>query len=128
MNRLAIYRDVALEVLQELMARIAEAESAGIARSQIAIDPGFGFAKNADQSRTLLQRLSLFLNLGCPIIAGLSRKRFVGAMAGVDDAGSRDAASIAAGLAALAAGASVLRVHDVAGTVQAVRVWQALAV
>jgi dihydropteroate synthase len=127
MASLARYDDVGAEVLAELAERVAHAEAAGIARDAIAIDPGFGFAKNAEQSRELLARLSLFVNLHCPIIAGLSRKRFVGDMAGVAKAGARDPASLAAGLAALSQGADILRAHDVAGAVQALRVWRVLA-
>ncbi len=127
MNGLAVYYDVAQEVVQELADRIAAAEAAGVMRSQIAVDPGFGFAKRAAHSQELLRRLSLLLNLGCPIVAGLSRKGFVGKLAGVADRKARGPASIAAGLVALSRGASILRVHDVAQTVQAVRVWHALA-
>jgi dihydropteroate synthase len=127
MNRLARYEDVGAEVLAELAGRVEAAEAAGIARELIAVDPGFGFAKNAAHSRELLSRLSLFVNLQCPIIAGMSRKRFVGEMAGVAEAQARGPASLAAGLAALSQGATVLRVHDVASTVQTIRVWKALA-
>ncbi len=126
MQSLAVYRDVAAEVVQELALRIAAAEAAGVARAQIAVDPGFGFAKLARHSQELLRHLSSLLNLGCPIIAGLSRKEFVGKLAGVTDPKARGPASIAAGLIALSQGASILRVHDVAQTAQAVRVWHAL--
>ncbi|MBV8911868.1 MAG: dihydropteroate synthase [Acetobacteraceae bacterium] len=127
MNSLARYRDVAAEVLTELRELVSAAEAAGVVRERIAVDPGFGFAKRGAQNRELLARLSLFVNLRCPIIAGLSRKRFIGEMAGVAEARGRGPASIAAGLAALSQGAAVLRVHDVAATVHAVRVWRALA-
>jgi dihydropteroate synthase len=127
MNGLARYGDVAAEVLAELGARVASAEAAGIARDRIAIDPGFGFAKVGAQNRELLARLSLFVNLRCRIIAGMSRKRFVGEMAGVADAAARGPASLAVAMIALSQGATILRVHDVAATIQAVRVWQALA-
>jgi len=126
MNSLARYGDVGAEVLAELAQRVAAAEAAGIDPAAVAVDPGFGFAKNAAQSRELLQRLALFVNLRGPIIAGVSRKRFVGKMAGVDDALARGPGSIAAGLAALSQGASILRAHDVADTIQAIRVWRAL--
>lgn len=123
MEECAVYSDVAMDVVAELQERIDAAVNGGIARTAIAIDPGFGFAKNASQSVELLKRLSLFVNLSCPIIAGLSRKRFVGQMAGVSEPGERDVASVAAGLWAVSQGASVLRVHDVRATVQALRVW-----
>lgn len=127
MRGLTQYGDVAADVLAELAGLVHRAEAAGVVRDRIAVDPGFGFAKTAAQSRALLDRLSLLVNLGCPIIAGLSRKGFVGGMAGVSDPQARGPASVAAGLVALARGAVVLRVHDVLATVQAVRVWRALA-
>ncbi|MDT7951155.1 MAG: dihydropteroate synthase [Acetobacteraceae bacterium] len=126
MNSLAHYADVTTEVYAELTDRVNAAVRAGVARERVAVDPGFGFAKNAQQSADLLRNLALFVNLRCPIIAGLSRKRFVGALAGVDLAAERDAASIAAGLFAVERGASVLRVHNVRATVHALRVWTEL--
>lgn len=128
MDSLARYEDVAAEVMSELTARIDAAVAAGVARDCIAIDPGFGFAKTNSQSVDLLRRLSLFVNLGRPIIAGLSRKRFVGTLSQVEDPAERDAASLAAGLFAVCQGASVLRVHNVRATVQALRVWTELNV
>jgi len=127
MNSLARYVDIGAEVLAELAALIAVAEEAGIERHRIAVDPGFGFAKIGGQNRELLSRLSLFVNLNRPIIAGMSRKKFVGEMAGVAEAGARGPASLAAGLAALSQGATILRTHDVSATAQAIRVWRALA-
>ncbi len=126
MAALARYGDLGAEVLSELAERIADARSAGIAPEQIAVDPGFGFAKTAAQSTELLCRLPLFFNLSCPIIAGMSRKSFVRIMAGVGAAKDRDTASVAAALLALSGGATILRVHDVAATVAAVRIWQAV--
>lgn len=127
MQALAVYDDVAAEVLAELAARIATAEAAGIDRSRIAIDPGVGFAKTAEQNIILLQRLPILLGLGCRILVGVSRKHFIGLLSGVADPKQRVAGSIAAGVFALSQGASILRVHDVVATVQAVRVWQRLA-
>ena len=127
MTGLTCYGDVVSDVLAELSGRVAEAEAAGICRANIAVDPGIGFAKTAQGSIALLRGLSAFLNLGCPILVGVSRKRFVGELSGVADPAGRAAGSIAAGLYALSQGASILRVHDVAATVQAVRVWQGLA-
>ena len=126
MNRLAHYEDVGLEVLRELAESVAAAERAGIERGQIAVDPGFGFAKTSEQSRALLARLPLFLNFSCRIIAGMSRKRFVGEMAGVAIAEERDSASVASCVFALLHGASILRTHNVGATVAAVRVWQSM--
>jgi dihydropteroate synthase len=127
MMGLARYHDVAAEVTAELAARVAEAEQAGIRRDAIAIDPGFGFAKHPPHSLALLRGLSELASLGLPIIAGVSRKGFIGATSGESDPARRFPGSIAAGLFALAQGAVVLRVHDVKETVQAVRVWHELA-
>ena len=127
MQGLAGYREVVAEVSAELAARIAAAEAAGICRANIAVDPGIGFAKTARGNVALLRGLSAFRNFGCPILAGVSRKGFIGELSGVGDAADRAPGSIAAGLYALSQGASILRVHDVAATVQAVRVWQGLA-
>jgi len=124
---LARYGDVTDEVLAELAARVVTAEAAGVVRSSVVIDPGIGFAKDAGHSIRLLRDLAAFRTLGCPILVGVSRKRFVGQLSGVPEAADRLAGSLAAGLFALSQGASILRVHDVAATVQAVRVWQGLA-
>ncbi len=126
MNGLAHYDDVGFEVLDELAAQIDICVTAGIERANIAIDPGFGFAKTGAQSRELLQRLPLFVNLFRPIIAGMSRKRFLGEIACVQAAEERDPASVAACVLALSAGATIIRAHNVAATVQAVRVWEAM--
>lgn len=124
----AQYRDVALEVTLELAERVDAAERAGIARARIAVDPGVGFAKTGTQNHELLRRLPLLLNLGCPILVGLSRKRFLGRIiAGEPPPKQRGPGSLAGALYALARGASIVRVHEVAETVQAVRVWQGLS-
>jgi dihydropteroate synthase len=127
MNSLAVYGDVCSEVIAELAARVVAAEAAGIRRDAIAIDPGFGFAKHARHNTALLRGVSGVKVLGLPMVVGVSRKRFIRALSGATDSASLDCASAAAGLFALSKGASVLRVHDVAGTAYAVRVWQALA-
>ena len=122
----AHYADVAAEVVAELADRVASAEAAGIARASIAVDPGFGFAKDQVGNIALLNRLAVLHNLGCHILAGVSRKRFIGALTGEAVAARRIAGSLAAALAALDRGATILRVHDVAETVQAVHVWRGL--
>ena len=127
MNRHAHYTDIAAEVAAELAARIDVAERAGIARDAIAIDPGIGFAKLSNQSVELLRRLSEVAILERPILVGVSRKSFLGRIAGESDPQRRLPASLAAGLFALQRGAHILRVHDVAATAQAIRAWQALA-
>ncbi|HTU53594.1 MAG TPA: dihydropteroate synthase [Acetobacteraceae bacterium] len=127
MMGLAHYQDVAVEVVHELSLRLAAAEAAGVPRDRIALDPGIGFAKTAAHNLELLARLPLLLNLGCPLVVGVSRKGFIGRLSGVPEPRGRLAGSLAAALFALGRGAAVLRVHDVAETMQAVRVWQALS-
>lgn len=122
----AAYDDVAVEVAAELAGRVQAALTAGVAAEDIAVDPGFGFAKTAAQDVALLQRLPLLLNLGCAVVVGLSRKRTVGVLSGERRVKRRVAGSVVAGLAALERGARVVRVHDVAEMRQAIRVWTAL--
>jgi len=110
---------------RELAERAATAADGGVA--EVWIDPGIGFAKTPAQSAVLLQRLALFANLGLPVLVGLSRKRFLAALTGEEAARARGPASLAGALFALARGAGILRVHDVAETVQAVRVWHGLS-
>ncbi len=126
MTGLAQYGDVVAEVLAELSVRVFNAEAAGINRASIAVDPGIGFAKTPEGSIASLRGLAALGTLGCPIVVGVSRKGFIGQLSGVVDPAGRMAGSIAAGLYALLQGASILRVHDVAATVQAVRAWQGL--
>ncbi len=122
----ARYDDVAADVTRELARRIDAAEQAGISRDRIAVDPGIGFAKTSGHSVELLRRLPELGALGCPILVGVSRKSFLGAVTGERQARRRLPGSIAAGLFALSRGAAILRVHDVAETIQAIRIWQAL--
>ena len=126
MRDFADYTDIAAEVTAELSARVAAAEAAGIARARIAIDPGIGFAKRPHDSVALLQRLDVLQGLGLPILAGVSRKGFIGRLSGETNPAARAPGSIAAALWALNKGAEILRVHDVPETIQAVRVWQGL--
>jgi dihydropteroate synthase len=126
MTARARYDDVAGEVVRELAARIAAAEAGGIARRNIAVDPGIGFAKTGEHNIALLRRLDELAVLGCPILVGVSRKRFIGTLTDEPEPRRRAAGSIAAGLFASLHGAAILRVHDVRETVQAVRVWRAL--
>lgn len=127
MNALAAYDDVALDVHDELADRLAAAEQAGIARGRIILDPGLGFAKTAEHNLELLRRLRLFRGFGRPLLVGASRKRFIGHYGGAPDPKARLPGSLAAALWAAINGASILRVHDVAETVQALRVWRAIA-
>lgn len=124
MNSLACYGDVVGEVYAELTVRAAAAEAAGVSREAIAIDPGFGFAKDAGQNLELMRRLPALLGMGRPIAAGISRKATIGMLSGETDAARRGPGSVAAALFALSHGARIVRVHDVAETIQAVRVWR----
>ncbi len=124
MTKRARYQDVAAEVMAELAERVAAAEAAGIGRANIAIDPGIGFGKTAAHNLALLPRLSVLRGLGCRILIGVSRKGFIGKLADVPDPQARLPGSLAAGLHAVAQGATILRVHDVAATVQALQVWR----
>jgi dihydropteroate synthase len=116
-----LYDDVLLDVYDALAARIGEAEAAGIPRDRIAIDPGIGFGKTLDHNLTLLARLSLFHNLGLPVLLGASRKRFIGTIAG--DVAKRMPGSLAVALAGVAQGMQMIRVHDVDETRQALTLW-----
>jgi dihydropteroate synthase len=126
MTSLTQYDDVVTGVLHELSARVEVALNAGIAHANIIIDPGIGFAKTAAQNLELLQRLPEFAVLGLPILVGVSRKTFIGTYGDAPDPQRRVPGSIAAALFAADRGASILRVHDVAETRQALRVWTAL--
>jgi dihydropteroate synthase len=119
------YGDVVGEVTAFLRERAAAMEEAGIARERLCIDPGFGFGKTLDHNLALLRHLGAMQEgLGLPLLAGLSRKSMLGAITG-QPVERRLAASIAAALAAAAQGAAIVRVHDVAETVDALKVWQA---
>lgn len=120
------YTDVAAEVAGELAARQAAAERAGVAPEAIALDPGIGFAKGAAANLALLERLGLLLSLGRPLLVGVSRKGFIGRIGGAAEPRERMPGSLAVGLAAVLMGAAVLRVHDVAATVQGLRLWRAM--
>jgi dihydropteroate synthase len=119
------YRDVVAEVDAYLRARIAVAESAGIARSRLVIDPGFGFGKTLEHNLALLRELDRVAAAGVPVLAGLSRKSMIGALTG-REVGDRVFGSVAAALIAAQRGAAILRVHDVAATRDALAVWKAV--
>ena len=116
-----------LDVYDTLEARIRACRAAGIERARIVVDPGIGFGKSpTGHNIEILQRLGLFHGLGCPLLLGVSRKSFIGRLAGVDSPRDRGPGSLAAGLNALDQGVQLLRVHDVAETNQAIAVWDAL--
>lgn len=121
------YDDVVAQVHRFLAERIFAAEMAGIPKKKIVVDPGFGFGKNTQHNLTLLAQLERFGELGVPLLAGMSRKRTIGELTGRDEPGDRVYGSVAAHLIAAQRGALLLRVHDVAATVDAIKVWNALA-
>jgi len=120
------YDDVVAEVHRFLVDRMFSAEMAGIARKNMVIDLGFGFGKTTDHNMILLARSARFLELGVPMLAGLSRKRSIGELTGREAPRERVAGSVAAHLIAAQRGATILRVHDVAATVDALKVWAAV--
>jgi dihydropteroate synthase len=125
MQQAPAYDDVVGEVRDFLVARAKACVDDGIAPERIVLDPGFGFGKTLAHNLALLRALPALVATGYPVLAGLSRKSSLGALTGrpVDE---RLAASLAAALAAVARGATVLRVHDVRETVDALRVWLAI--
>ncbi|HTJ90670.1 MAG TPA: dihydropteroate synthase [Acidocella sp.] len=120
------YENLLEDVLAELTATRDAALKAGIRAEHIALDPGFGFAKTGAQNLRLLRATRRFAALGHPVLIGLSRKRFIGEAGQEPEAAKRFPGSLAAGLYAISQGAHLLRVHDVAETVQALRVWERL--
>ena len=121
------YDDVVGEVHRFLAERLFAAEMSGIAKKNLLVDPGFGFGKNTQHNLALLAQLERFTELGVPVLAGLSRKRSIGEITGREAARDRVAGSVAAHLIAAQRGATILRVHDVAATVDALKVWNAVA-
>ena len=119
------YQNVVAEIGEFLRGRIAAAEAAGIGRERIAIDPGFGFGKTLAHNLDLLRHLDKLCELGVPVLAGLSRKSMLGALTG-REAGDRVMASVAAALITVQRGASIVRVHDVRETVDALKIWNAI--
>jgi dihydropteroate synthase len=120
------YDDVVGEVHTFLTQRIFACEMAGISKKSIVIDPGFGFGKTTAHNLALLAQLSRFVELGVPVLAGLSRKRTIGELTG-RELPDRIHGSVAAALIAAQNGAKLIRVHDVAATVDALKVWSAVA-
>lgn len=120
------YRDVAVEVFDWLEARIDAVVATGLDRARIIVDPGIGFGKSLADNLALLNALAMFHSLGCPIMLGASRKRLVGALSNEAPVGQRLGGSLALALHGAAQGVQLLRVHDVAETVQALHVWRGM--
>jgi dihydropteroate synthase len=130
MRQLAVYADVVREVRDELAARVDEALSAGVNPDKIVIDPGLGFAKTAEHNWLLSAHLDQLIDLGHPVLVGASRKSYLGTLLADPDGAprpvdQREAATLATTLLAVQAGAWGVRVHDVRGNVDAIKVWLA---
>lgn len=121
------YGDVLLDVYDYLAARIEIAEAQGIPRDRIVVDPGIGFGKTLKHNLALIRGLSLFHGLGCPILLGASRKRFIGTIGGAEAAADRAPGTLAVTLAGVAQGVQIHRVHDVAELAQGLRLWRAIS-
>jgi dihydropteroate synthase len=124
MQGLADYDDVVLAVRDFLRARLSDMQAAGIAADRVVLDPGIGFAKTHEHNLALLARQGELLDVGAPLLVGWSRKSSLGLITG-RPAAQRLAASVAAALIAVQRGAAIVRVHDVAATVDALKVWHA---
>ena len=126
MQKRPFYKDIVAEVGAYLESRIKACERAGVDKGRIAIDPGIGFGKTQKHNIMLLKKLAAFTALGSPLVLGVSRKNFIGEISKEKDPAKRLAGSLSAGLAGLARGVSILRVHNVRETRQALDVWQAI--
>jgi dihydropteroate synthase len=120
------YDDVVGEVHRFLTDRLFACELAGIDRRKVMVDPGFGFGKDLEHNLALLRRLERFAELGSGVYVGLSRKSMIGTLTGRTQPAERAAGSVAAALIAVQRGARMVRVHDVAATVDALKVWHAV--
>lgn len=121
------YTDVIAEIKQTFTTWIATAKKQGLNQEQIILDPGIGFGKTLDHNLSILKHLSSFKDLGCPILLGHSRKRFIGSILGEEDPTKRDLGTAVISALALSHGVSILRVHDVPSTVQAVKLAEAVS-
>jgi len=126
MQSLALYADPVEDVIAHLEARIAVSEAAGIPRSRLVADPGIGFGKGLEHNVAILKRLEAFHALGVPLLLGASRKSLIPAIAGPAPVTDRLPGSLALALRGAEAGVAWLRVHDVAETAQALKVWAAI--
>jgi dihydropteroate synthase len=115
-----------LQLFDWLAARVAAVEAAGVPRSRILVDPGIGFGKTLADNLAILNGLALLHGIGCPLFLGASRKRMIGALSNEAPADQRLGGSVALALKGVEQGAQIVRVHDVAETVQALRVWRGL--
>jgi dihydropteroate synthase len=121
------YDDVVTEVRDYLASRIGSAVAAGVPRAQLCVDPGIGFGKNLDHNLAILRAIASFRELRTPVLVGASRKRFIGQLTGVDDPADRIEGTAGAVAWCAAQGVDVVRVHDVAQTVRALAVVDAIS-
>lgn len=126
MNNLDQYDDVTQDVIRELSQRVQDALDVGVKAEHIMIDPGFGFAKNAQQNLKLLQEFYKLTEMGYPILSALSRKRFIGAVLNGAEPQARAVGSAAAHLLSIQQGACMVRAHDVKATADAIKIWKAM--
>ena len=126
MQRAPSYKHVAPEIFNFLESRIAACVAAGVARERLIVDPGIGFGKTIAHNLKILGDLGLFQGLGCPLMVGVSRKHFIARLSAGETPEARMPGSIAGALHAISQGAHIVRVHDVAETAQAIKVWQAV--
>ena len=126
MNNLDQYEDVTKDVIRELSQRVQDALDVGVKAENIMIDPGFGFAKNAQQNLKLLQEFYKLTEMGYPILSALSRKRFIGAVLDGAEPQERAVGSATAHLLSIQQGACMVRAHDVKATADAIKIWQAM--
>ena len=126
MNNLDQYDDVTQDVIRELSQRVQDALDVGVKAEHIMIDPGFGFAKNAQQNLKLLQEFYKLTEMGYPILSALSRKRFIGAALDGAEPQARAVGSAAAHLLSIQQGACMVRAHDVKVTADAIKIWKAM--
>lgn len=127
MNQLADYEDVVEDMCGELQQRVDAALAAGVKQHQILLDPGFGFAKTTDHNLSVLDQFWQLHSLGYPLLAGLSRKRFIGEVLQGAAAHERDIASATGHLLAVQQGASVVRTHAVKPLADMLKLWTALS-
>ena len=123
-----VYQDVAAEVIAFLMTRKQDCIDAGIAAEQIVLDPGFGFGKSLTHNLTLFNAIDQFVASGHPVLVGVSRKAMIGQMLGIEQADQRLIGSVMMAVLAAQSGATVLRVHDVLETKQAIDIWRAITI
>lgn len=120
------YEDVVYDVFDWLEQRVSAVEAAGLSREMILVDPGIGFGKTLDDNLAIINNLAIYHGLGCALLFGASRKRLIGALSNEAEAADRLGGSIFLAIKAVEQGAHIVRVHDAAETIQAIKVWRGL--